>query len=746
MRHPVASTHGALIGLMLVGLCILTSSAVISWLAVSSSVQGNKLAALATPTLNPNRTPVRSQAVTATEPQIIAVTLSPATLNEGDLLSVSITVKNNSTTSITSQDPQPGFVYNEGETFYTRNFPDVHGAFRIGIDFDGRSGIDHPYRWGLGAPLAPGETRTITGAIRMKNPQRVNYWAGLVQEQVAWWQDRQGVQFITVNGAPGNAQISATTFSPITLRSGDTLNVSITVVNKTNQTLETQGPNPGFVYDEGDTFRSRGFAETRGAFRVGIDFDGRGDIDHPYRWGLGAPLAPGQSATITGAIRLKTARTINYWAGLVREQIAWLQDSAGVQSIRVTAAGSPQITTVTFAPLSLAVDNLLTVSITVRNDSSDTLQTQAPDPGFVYNEGDTFYTRGFAETRGAVRVGVDFDGRSGIDHPYRWGLGSPLAPGQTRVVSGAIRMKLGQSRNYFAGMVQEQVAWLQDRQGTQLIQVIAPPTNTPTSGPTATATKVNTPPPGPTATATKVNTPPPGPTATNTPVPTPTSPPTPSPSDTPIPISYYGTITVLSAPTDRPAALHADLNLALRGYAPTNAALNLIDYWGPTDPIAVQLYGIFADQRTSRFSAAYRVYDWNWECNCRAGLIGDWAVTLLGLQASNGETVRVPIRYADMSNGYHAIVLYADTDRVTLKYTPDDNVIYGYTVHLEGFTVEPSLIALYNTMNGSGRGRLPAVRSGQIVGRAVGSEVKVAIRDSGSFMDPRSRKDWWMGR
>ena len=741
MRHRAISSRVALMGMMLVSLLSLTGLVLLIGFSVSSTFQASELTGLPTPTVTPIHAPVRGQASSATDPQIIAVTISPATLNEGDLLNVSITVKNNSSASIPTQDPQPGFVYNEGETFYTRNYPDVPGAYRVGIDFDGRSGVDHPYRWGFGSPLAPGETRVITGSIRLKNPQRVNYWAGLVQEQVAWWQDRQGVQFITVTAAPGNAQISSASFSPTTLHSGDTLNVNIIVVNKTNQTLDTEGPNPGLVYEEGDTFRSRGFAETRGAFRVGIDFDGRtADIDHPYRWGLGAPLAPGQSATITGAIHLKSARTANYWVGLVREQIAWLQDSVGTQSIRVTAVGSPQITAVTFAPINLLVDNLLTVNLTVQNNSGDTLQTQGPDPGFIYNEGETFYARGFPEIPGAYRVGIDFDGRTAqsVDHPYRWGLGSPLAPGQSRIVSGAIRMKLGQSRNYFAGLVQEQVAWLQDRQGTQLIQVTAPATNTPT--------KVSTPPPGPSATPTRINTPTPGPTATSTRVPTPTLPPTPSPSDTPIPISYYGTITVLSAPTDRPAAQHADLNLALRGFAPTSAALNLVDYWGATDPLAPQLYGIFADQRTPRFSAAYRVYDWNWECNCRAGLITDWDVTLLGLQATDGETVRVPIRNVDMSNGYNAMVLYADADRVTLKYTPDDNVIYGYTVHLEGFVVEPSLITLYNAMNSSGRGRLPAVHSGQIVGRARGTEVKVAIRDSGSFMDPRSRKDWWMGR
>jgi hypothetical protein len=100
------------------------------------------------------------------------------------------------------------------------------------------------------------------------------------------------------NVSPAAAvQITNVTLSPTTLNSGDLLNVSITVFNGTTETLATQGPNPGFIYDEGDTFYTRGFAETRDLFRVGIDFDGRAGIDHLYRWGLGAPLLPGQSTT-----------------------------------------------------------------------------------------------------------------------------------------------------------------------------------------------------------------------------------------------------------------------------------------------------------------------------------------------------------------------------------------------------------------------------------------------------------------
>jgi hypothetical protein len=413
------------------------------------------------------------------QPTITAVTFSPTTLNGGQLLNVSLTVRNDSTTTLQTQGPDPGFVYTEGDTFLTRGFAEQPGAIRLGVDFDGRSGIDHPYRWGLGAPLAPGQSTVVTGAIRLNAAQSRNYWVGLVRERVVWLQDHQGTQKITVNAPPppsGQPTITAVTFSPTTLNAGQVLNVSITVINNSNATLPTEGPNPDFVYTEGDTFLTRGFAEQRGAYRVGLDFDRRSKttIDHPYRWGLGAPLAPGQSVSINGAIQLNTAQAQNYWAGLVQELIAWQQDNQGKQLITVNPAptGQPTITAVTFSPTTLNGGQLLNVSLTVRNDSTTTLQTQGPDPGFVYTEGDTFLTRGFAEQPGAIRLGVDFDGRSGIDHPYRWGLGAPLAPGQSTVVTGAIRLNAAQSRNYWVGLVRERVVWLQDNQGTQKITVV----------------------------------------------------------------------------------------------------------------------------------------------------------------------------------------------------------------------------------------------------------------------------------
>jgi hypothetical protein len=213
----------------------------------------------------------------------------------------------------------------------------------------------------------------------------------------------------------------------------------------------------------------------------------------------------------------------------------------------------------------------------------------------------------------------------------------------------------------------------------------------------------------------------------------------------PIPGETYSTLAVYSAPTDHPAEEHADLNLALRSYEPTLAEKGLVDYPGANDPSAPQLAGLLADHRTPTFNNVYQVYNWNWGCNCRGDLLTDWPVTLAGLAVTQTETIHVPDSGGSLGDGYEVLVLYASAERITLKYTRDDNVVLGYTIHVENVCVEPNLLALYQASNDAGRGRLPALRPGQAFGRARGDELGVAIRDSGSFMDPRSRKDWWVG-
>lgn len=212
-----------------------------------------------------------------------------------------------------------------------------------------------------------------------------------------------------------------------------------------------------------------------------------------------------------------------------------------------------------------------------------------------------------------------------------------------------------------------------------------------------------------------------------------------------VPGVQYGKLSINGSPTDRPAAAHGDINLQLRGFTPTESTRGLIDMNGPTDDHAPQLTGIFADKRQAQVSNVYRSYDWDWGSNARGGPLPEYDVHVLGLHSQPGETVHVPSAGYDLGDGYQVLVLYASPERLTLKYTREDNVINGYTVHVDNVHTEPSLLALYEQMNAQGRRELPAVRAGQAIGRARGDEIQVAIRDTGRFMDPRVRKDWWRG-
>ena len=141
------------------------------------------------------------------------------------------------------------------------------------------------------------------------------------------------------------------------------------------------------------------------------------------------------------------------------------------------------------------------------------------------------------------------------------------------------------------------------------------------------------------------------------------------------------------------------------------------------------------------------MYDWT--NGQRGDPISDPPVTLAGMVVAQNEIIRAPASGYDIGwqpTGYEVMVLYAASNRITLKYTREDNMVCGNAIHIENIRVDPNLLSLYQTMNAAGRARLPALFAGQGIGRAITTEIGVAIRDTGWFMDPRSRKDWWQGR
>ncbi len=225
---------------------------------------------------------------------------------------------------------------------------------------------------------------------------------------------------------------------------------------------------------------------------------------------------------------------------------------------------------------------------------------------------------------------------------------------------------------------------------------------------------------------------------TTTPNPTPTGANCPTSS-----ANTYQSQSITNVGDNTPAQNHPDKNLHIRGFIATQGMHNLVQISGPTDTKAPQLSTLFDNLRS--MPGIYQVYDWDWTNSTKGPPITKWPVTLIGLSASPGDQVKVPDSGYDVGGGNDAMVLYADVNTLTLKYTREDNITPGYAVHIHDFCTDPNLLALYNQLNSAGRSNLPTIKGNQAIGTATSNEVKVAIRDSGEFMDPRSDKDWWIG-
>jgi len=210
-----------------------------------------------------------------------------------------------------------------------------------------------------------------------------------------------------------------------------------------------------------------------------------------------------------------------------------------------------------------------------------------------------------------------------------------------------------------------------------------------------------------------------------------------------VPGQSYASLPIIPPPIDKPAADHPELNLGLRGYEATTAALNVVQLGPVHDANAPQLDALFAPDRLPTFSNTYHRYKWDYGCDCVTDdTSSPWDTTVLGIAVTPGEVIRVPDSGYDVGGGNDVLVLYAESTRLTLHYAREDDV-NGYVIHLEDVCVEPDLLALYQQLDAAGRNQLPALPGRKPLGRALGSEIKVAVRDGGHFLDPRSCNDWW---
>ncbi|HEX2909340.1 MAG TPA: hypothetical protein VH186_00935 [Chloroflexia bacterium] len=132
--------------------------------------------------------------------------IGPTEIISGNLITVTVRVRNVGKVPIRTQGPDPGYVYNMGDVFSSiegGKYKDQAGFWRIGVDYQSNSGggpSRYPFRWGFGHDLQPGEEAEVTGSIRVdRNENKFQFYIGLIQEQIALPQDRIQITDVKVS-------------------------------------------------------------------------------------------------------------------------------------------------------------------------------------------------------------------------------------------------------------------------------------------------------------------------------------------------------------------------------------------------------------------------------------------------------------------------------------------------------------------------------------------------------------------
>lgn len=124
--------------------------------------------------------------------------------------------------------------------------------------------------------------------------------------------------------------------SPTTAGSGDLVEIRATITNEGRDPLQTQGPDPGFIYDETEDYESAGFPKVEGAYRLVIGSSRPTELLRPYRWGFGAPLQSGEVREIVGYIRMKDIGQTSFEPAIIKEYVQYFEEEERrVQTVHV---------------------------------------------------------------------------------------------------------------------------------------------------------------------------------------------------------------------------------------------------------------------------------------------------------------------------------------------------------------------------------------------------------------------------
>jgi hypothetical protein len=145
---------------------------------------------------------IQVEAPAAWAPHLVSARFWPVTVQAGDLLHITATVRNNAPFTLQPAEPGADHIYGESESFTSQGIPEHAGAVYLRVTSDVTGG-SWPYMWGLSDPLPPGETATLEGAIRVQTAGETRYRVGLVDGLTRFIDDNKFITPIRINPAGG---------------------------------------------------------------------------------------------------------------------------------------------------------------------------------------------------------------------------------------------------------------------------------------------------------------------------------------------------------------------------------------------------------------------------------------------------------------------------------------------------------------------------------------------------------------
>jgi hypothetical protein len=161
---------------------------------------------------------IDARSVGRSEAQITFVHIAPVEVALGDVVTVTVRVKNTGDVRIRTQGPASGYRYSTDDLYSSiqnHRWKDKGGGFwRVGLDWGG--GHAYPFRWALSSRpgdrwaqpgesdyLEPGQEIELTGSVRIEQREdRMEFYVGLVHEGVGYPVNNAGRTLVCV-GIPG---------------------------------------------------------------------------------------------------------------------------------------------------------------------------------------------------------------------------------------------------------------------------------------------------------------------------------------------------------------------------------------------------------------------------------------------------------------------------------------------------------------------------------------------------------------